>query len=83
MEKLKKFLGLVGYAVPEETIEMRNDNSSKQTIINKIRITNYCKICSIEQKQRVNFDSNKELKNHVKKTHSDSIYYDLAMELIP
>ena len=61
---------------------MRNDKSSKQSIINKIRITNYCKICSIEQNQSLNFDSNKELKKHVKDVHFDSIYYELQMELI-
>ena len=80
MEKLNKILGLVGYARPKETTEV-NDKPSMQNSIYKIKITK-CKICSLEKNQCLNFSNNKELKKHVIQAHRDSIYYDIAMELI-
>ena len=60
---------------------MRKVDSSMQNSIYKIIITK-CKICSLEKNQCLNFSSNKELKKHVIQAHRDSIYYDIAMELI-
>ena len=60
---------------------MRKVDSSMQSSVYKIKITK-CKICSLEKNQCLNFSSNKELKKHVIQAHRDSIYYDIAMELI-